>query len=66
LGISIIYRLIVKRLGLMRFDGRRLRSDLIEAFKIFNWYYDVTLDLFFLHLTTLEDEVIAKSCSPKK
>jgi len=31
----------------MRFDGRRLRSDLIEAFKIFNWYYDVTLDLFF-------------------
>jgi len=32
-----------------------------------NGYYDVTLDLFiFLHLTTLEEEVIAKSCSTEE
>jgi len=31
----------------MHLDGRRVRSDLTEAFKIINGYYDVTLDLFF-------------------
>jgi len=35
----------------MHLDGRRVRSDLTEAFKIINGYYDVTLDLFF----TLDD-----------
>jgi len=47
---------------IMRLDGRRVRSDLTEAFKMINGYYDVTLDLFFLHSMTLEEEVIAKSC----
>jgi len=37
----------LKRLGLMHLDGRRVRSDLIEVFKIINGYYDVTSDLFF-------------------
>jgi len=37
----------LKRLGLMHLDGRRARSHLIEAFKIINGYYDVTLDLYF-------------------
>ena len=31
----------------MRLDGRRVRSDLIDAFKMIAGYYDVTLDIFF-------------------
>ena len=31
----------------MHLDGRRVRSDLTEAFNIINGYYDVTLHLFF-------------------
>ena len=46
----------------MRLDGRKVRSESIEAFKMIDGYYDVALDLFFLHLTMLEEEVIAKSC----
>jgi len=37
----------LKRLGIMRLDRRRVRSDLIEAYKRINGYYHVTLDLFF-------------------
>jgi len=37
----------IKRLGLMRLGRSRIRSDLIEAFKIINGYYDITLDPFF-------------------
>ena len=29
----------LKKLGLMRLDGRRVRSDLIEVFKMINVYY---------------------------
>ena len=55
----------LKRLGIMRLDRRRVRSDLIEAYKRINGYYHVTLDFFF-HLTTLDKEVIAKSCSKEE
>jgi len=33
-----------KRLGLMRLDSRKARSDLLEAFKIINGHYDIKLD----------------------
>ena len=32
---------------LMRFERRRVRSDLIETFKITNGVYDINCDLFF-------------------
>jgi len=44
----------------------RCQRHFIEAFKMINGYYDVTLDLFFLHLTTLKEAVIAKSCSKEE
>jgi len=31
----------------MRLDGRKVRSESIEAFKMIDGYYDVALDLFF-------------------
>ena len=34
----------LNRLGLMRLDRRRVRSDLLEAFKIINGYYNSTAD----------------------
>jgi len=37
----------VKQLGLMRLERRRVRSDLIETFKIMNGVYDINVDLFF-------------------
>ena len=50
----------LKRLGLMHLDSRRVRSDLLETFKIINGYYDTTSDVFF-NLMMLEEQVIAKS-----
>jgi len=37
----------LKELGLTRLDKRRLRSDLIETFKIINGNYDIDTDIFF-------------------
>jgi len=37
----------LKELGLTRLDKRRLRSGLIETFKIINGNYDIDTDLFF-------------------
>ena len=39
----------IKRLGLMRFDPRRVRSDLIKTFTIrpTNGCYDITPEIFF-------------------
>jgi len=37
----------LKQLGLMRLERRRVRSDLIETFKIMNGVYDIIGDLFF-------------------
>jgi len=38
----------LKQLVLMRLERRRVRSDLIETFKIMNGEYDFNRDLFFL------------------
>ena len=40
-------------------DRRRVRSDLLETFKIINMYYDLTVGTF-LNLIMLEEEDIAK------
>ena len=45
----------------MRLDRRRVRSDLLEAFKIINGHCDVSFDIFFTNLMRLEEEDIAKS-----
>ena len=37
----------LKELGLQRLEGRRMRSDLIETFKIVNKKYDINPELFF-------------------
>jgi len=37
----------LKQLGLQRSEGRRIRSDLIETFKIVNRKYDINPELFF-------------------
>jgi len=36
----------LKRLGLVRLENRRLRSDLIETYKIFNGNYSINRELF--------------------
>jgi len=42
---NLHYEERLKKLGLMRLD-RRVRSDLLETFKIINGYYDLTYDTF--------------------
>ena len=37
----------VKRLGLMRLNTCRLKSDLVETFKIINGKYSIHSDIFF-------------------
>jgi len=37
----------LKMLGLQRLEERRMRSDLIETFKIVNRKYDINPELFF-------------------
>ena len=37
----------LKQLGLLQLKGRRIRSDLIETFKIVNRKYDINPELFF-------------------
>jgi len=37
----------LKLLGLTRLDKRRIRSDLVETFKILNVYYNINKGLFF-------------------
>jgi len=37
----------LKFLGLTRLDKRRIRSDLVETFKILNGYYNINKGLFF-------------------
>jgi len=44
---NLHYEERLKRLGLMQLDTRRVRSDLLETFKITNGYYDITSDTFF-------------------
>jgi len=42
---NLHYEERLKKLGLMRLD-RRVRSDLLETFKIINGYYNLTYDTF--------------------
>ena len=37
----------LKFLRLTRLDKRRIRSDLVETFKILNGFYNINKDLFF-------------------
>jgi len=59
---NLHYEERLKRLGLMLLDRRRVKSDLLETFKIINGYYDFTVDTF-LNLMMLEEEDIAISYS---
>jgi len=43
---NLHYEERLKKLGLVRLDRRRVRSDLLETFKIINGYYDLTFDTF--------------------
>ena len=62
---NLHYEERLERLGLMRLGRRRAKSDLLEAFKIINGQYDITLDTL-LHLMMLEEEDIAKVIQEKK
>jgi len=44
---NLRYEERLKKLGLMRLDRRRARSDLLDAFEIINKHYDITSDTFF-------------------
>ena len=44
---NLTYNDRLEELGLTRLDKRRLRSDLIETFKIINGNYDIDTDIFF-------------------
>jgi len=37
----------LKQLDLMKLEGRRMRSDLVETFKLVNGKYDINPKLFF-------------------
>jgi len=37
----------LRQLGLQQLEGRRMRSDLIETFKIVHRKYDINPELFF-------------------
>jgi len=43
---NLTYNDRLEELGLTRLDKRRLRSDLIETFKIINGNYDIYTDIF--------------------
>ena len=43
---NLDYEERLNRLGLMRLDRGRVRSDLLETFKIINGYYDLSADTF--------------------
>jgi len=53
---------IVKRLGIMRLNTRRLRSDLVKTCNIINGKYSIDSELFFFNLMTAIEEDITKSC----
>ena len=54
--------MIVKTLGLMRLNTRRLRSDLVETFEIINGKYSIHSEIFFSNLMMATKEDIVKSC----
>jgi len=44
---SLCYADRLKNLGLTSLENRRIRTDLIETFKIINGYYNIDASLFF-------------------
>jgi len=54
----------LKQLGLMRLERRRVRSHLIESFKITNGEYDLIVIYFFI-LKKVVEEYMARNCSRK-
>ena len=44
---SLCYADRLKNLGLTSLENRRIRSDLIETYKIINGYYNIDASLFF-------------------
>jgi len=59
---SLCYADRLKNLELMSLENRRIRSDLIETYKIIiNGYYNIDTRLFFLILIKVEEEVIQRN-----
>ena len=54
----------LKPLGLIRLERRRVRSDLIDTFKIMNEKYDFDCNLFF-SLMRVDEEDMIRNCSRK-
>jgi len=50
----------LKNLELTSLENRRIRSDLIETYKIINGYYNIDASLFF-KLMKVEEEVIQRN-----
>jgi len=54
----------LKFLGLTRLDKRRIRSDLVETFKILNGFHNINKGLFFdLILMMVDVGVMKRNCS---
>jgi len=51
-------------LDLQRLAERKMRSDLIETFKIVNWKYDINPELFFSYVRVIEGDM-TRNCSRK-
>ena len=51
----------LKNLALTSLENRRIRSDLIETYKIINCYYNIDASLFFFNLMKVEEEVIQRN-----
>jgi len=54
----------LKQLGLMKIEGRRIRCDLAETFKIVNGKYDINPELFFNWMKVVEGDM-TKNCLRK-
>jgi len=52
----------VKRLGLMRLNTCRLRSDMVETFKIINGKYSIHPEIFFFEFDDGNRRGPSKSC----
>ena len=51
----------LKNLALTSLENRRIRSDLIEMYKIINGYYNIDASLFFFNLMKVEEDVIQRN-----
>ena len=58
---SLCYADRLKYLGLSSLENRRIRSDLIETYKIINGYYNIDASLVFSISMKVEEEVIQRN-----